>query len=81
MSVVYRLASNATDPRAVWSQFQNEYRVLMGCELDITKEPDGLDADEFRGMKPFAKGADEPERFSSVTRRSCDAPTKVFRKS
>lgn len=65
-SVVYRIASKAADPRAVWTQFQNEYSVLMGRELDMTKEPDGLGADEFRGMKPFAKGADEPERLGAM---------------
>lgn len=65
-SVVYRIASKAADPRLVWTQFQNEYRGLMGRELDKTKEPDGLDADEFRGIKPFAKGADEPERLGAM---------------
>jgi len=65
-SVVYRIASKAADPKVVWAQFQREYHALTGRTLDMAKEPDGLPANEFRGVKPFAKLADEPDHLVPV---------------
>jgi len=64
-SVVYRIASWAPDPRVVWTRFKAEYEAVMGRELDMTTEPDGLAADEFRDG-PLAKLADEPDHLDSA---------------
>jgi Zn-dependent peptidase ImmA (M78 family) len=64
-SVVYRIASWAPDPRVVWTRFKAEYEAAMGRELDMTTEPDGLAAGEFRAG-PLAKLADEPDHLDSA---------------
>ncbi len=65
-SVVYRIASMASDSRVVWTQFQTEYEKHMGRPLDMTKEPLGMGAQEFRSGAPLAKIADEPDRLGSM---------------
>lgn len=65
-SVVYRIASWATDPRVVWTQFQTEYLTHTGRKLDMSKEPDGLAAEDFRYGPPLAKIADEPDHLESM---------------
>jgi hypothetical protein len=56
----------ANDKAAIWAQFKSEYHARTGRELDMTKEPDGLEASEFRGGRPFARSADEPDRLIAV---------------
>ena len=64
-SVVYRIASSSSEPQAVWARFRSEYKALTGRTLDMTKEPDGLAADEFR-VGPLTKIADEPEHLDAA---------------
>jgi Zn-dependent peptidase ImmA (M78 family)/DNA-binding XRE family transcriptional regulator len=64
-SVVYRIASRSSNPHAIWVHFRAEYEALTGRKLDMTAEPDGLAADEFRA-RPLSKLADEPEHLDSA---------------
>jgi hypothetical protein len=60
--VLYRIASKSPDGGKLWGRFQVEYRELTGRTLGKADEPEGLDADTFRGQ-PSAKVADEPEHL------------------
>jgi len=62
-TVVYRVASQATDGQKLWGRFQAEYRDLTGRTLGKADEPAGLAAEAFRSPAPSPKAADEPENL------------------
>jgi len=63
-SVLYRAASGLPTARrrAVWIQFNAEYKRKNGRSLPGTVEPEGLPAEAFF-RRPAEKGAEEPERL------------------
>lgn len=62
-SVLYRIASKSADGGKLWGRFQGEYRALTGKTVGGTEEPEGLEPDNFRSVRPSAKAADEPEHL------------------
>lgn len=64
LTVLHRLAEDATEPASVWRTFQANYKRRYGKTLKGVDEPDALAADAFLASSPEASRALEPERLS-----------------
>ena len=64
-TVLYRVAQK-TDDKSVWGKFNASYKRRYGKSLPFKMEPEGLPSTEFGGPAPVPRGADEPERLSSL---------------